>query len=489
MKEFRLPDPGEGLVEAEIVTWHVAEGDVVRTNDVVVEVETSKSLVELPIPFEGTVTKLLVSEGDTVDVGTPIIVVDDGSGEAVGTDDAAAESGADEGRVANLVGYGPRKTETKRRPRKAATANGGTAQAQAEVHDRVASAFSPEAPVSRRVDVAESLAPTGGQPSGAPLPAPGRAQTEPGIASGAVLAKPPVRKLAKDLGVDLASVVGSGNGGVITRDDVLQAASSSPVEPVETRTSAEPVETQSGPTRPSGLPPAHRVPIKGVRKHMAQAMVESAFTAPHVTEWLTVDVTATMELLETLRGRREFREVRVSPTLIAAKAVCLALAQHPDLNASWDDARQEIVHHGQVNLGIAAATDRGLVVPNITAADSRSLVDLARALDELVSVARSGRTPPQAMRGGTFTITNVGVFGIDAGTPIINPGESAILALGAIARRPWVVGTGADERIEPRSVMTLAVSFDHRLIDGATGSQFLATVGELLANPGLALLH
>lgn len=479
MKEFRLPDPGEGLVEAEIVTWHVAEGDVVRTNDVVVEVETSKSLVELPIPFEGTVSKLLVAEGDTVDVGTPIIVIDDGSGDSVGAEGSAADTADKEGgRVANLVGYGPRQTEARRRPRKGAVANGGAAEARAAVHDRVASAFSPEAPVSRRVDVAESLAPTGGQPSGAPLPVPGRAQTEPGIASGAVLAKPPVRKLAKDLGVDLSTVVGSGNGGVITRDDVLQAA-----------TPVEPVETHSGPARPSGLPPAHRVPIKGVRKHMAQAMVDSAFTAPHVTEWLTVDVTATMELLETLKGRREFREVRVSPTLIAAKAVCLALARHPDLNASWDDARQEIVHHGQVNLGIAAATDRGLVVPNITAADSRSLVDLARALDELVSVARSGRTPPQAMRGGTFTITNVGVFGVDAGTPIINPGESAILALGAIVRRPWVVGTGADERIEPRAVMTLAISFDHRLIDGATGSQFLATIGELLANPGLALLH
>lgn len=492
MKEFRLPDPGEGLVEAEIVTWHVAEGDTVTTNDIVVEVETSKSLVELPIPFDGTVAKLLVAEGDTVEVGAPIIVIDDGSGDGAEAAPAAESGEADDsdGRVANLVGYGPRQAQAKRRPRKGAVSNGGAAEARAEVHERVASAFSPEAPVSRRTDVAESLAPTGDQPSGAPLPVPGRAQTEPGIATGTVLAKPPVRKLAKDLGVDLTAVVGSGNGGVITRDDVLAASDTSvgsdaTATPSGTPTSAGP----AGSPRHRGLPAAHRVPIKGVRKHMAQAMVQSAFTAPHVTEWLTVDVTATMELLQTLQGRREFREVRVSPTVVAAKAVCLALAQHPDLNAAWDDAAQEIVHHGQVNLGIAAATDRGLVVPNIPAADTLSLVDLAGALDELVTVARSGRTPPEAMRGGTFTITNVGVFGIDAGTPIINPGESAILALGAIQRRPWVVGSGDDERIEPRSVMTLAISFDHRLIDGATGSRFLAAVGELLANPGLALLH
>lgn len=497
MKEFRLPDPGEGLVEAEIVTWHVAEGDTVRTNDIVVEVETSKSLVELPIPFDGTVSKLLAAEGDTVEVGTPIIVIDDGSGAAAPATTAGAGEES-EGRVANLVGYGPRQTEAKRRPRKAAV-SADVAGAGSEVHERVASAFSPEAPVSRRVDVAESLAPTGGEPSGAPLPVPGRAETEPGIASGPVLAKPPVRKLAKDLGVDLTAVVGSGDGGVITRDDVLAASRSSTTAPTApaagaaapTGATTPPGAGSGTPVVPtgSGLPAAHRVPIKGVRKHMAQAMVDSAFTAPHVTEWLTVDVTATMELLETLKARREFREVRVSPTLVAAKAVCLALGQYPDLNASWDEAAQEIVHHGQVNLGIAAATDRGLVVPNIRAADRMPLVSLAEALDELVAVARSGRTAPEAMRGGTFTITNVGVFGVDAGTPIINPGESAILALGSIVRRPWVVGSGAQERIEPRSVMTLAISFDHRLIDGATGSKFLAAVGELLADPALALLH
>lgn len=481
MKEFRLPDPGEGLVEAEIVTWRVAEGDTVAVNDIVVEVETSKSLVELPIPYEGVVAKLLVSEGDTVDVGTPIILIDDGSAETEG------EADSDEGRVANLVGYGPRQTETKRRPRKGAAADAETDPeadaAREETRIRVASAFGAVEP-SRPTDLSESLSPAlSGGGDAAPLPSPGVAPTEPGIASGAVLAKPPVRKLAKDLGLDLAAIVGSGDGGVVTREDVLAAASAAE----QARLAAQP-----NPLRAEGhvaTLESHREPIKGIRKVMAQAMVASAFTAPHVTEWITFDVTGTMDLLELLKSRREFRDVRLSPTLIAARVVCLALRQFPDLNASWDDAAQEIVYHGRVNLGIAAATDRGLVVPNIPDADRLSFSELATALDDLVTVARSGRTPPSAMTGGTFTITNVGVFGVDAGTPILNPGESGILALGAIQRRPWVVGTGADERIEPRSVMTLALSFDHRMIDGATGSRFLALVADLLANPGLALLH
>ena len=476
MQEFRLPDPGEGLVEAEIVTWRVAEGDTVKINDIVVEVETSKSLVELPIPYEGVVAKLLVSEGDTVDVGAPIILVDDGT----------ADSGddTDGGRVANLVGYGPRQGETKRRARKGSEGNGD--QADAETRDRIASAFGAVEPVSRPTDLTASLSPAtsgSGEASSAPLPSPGVARTEPGIAKGAVLAKPPVRKLAKDLGVDLAAVVGSGDGGTVTRDDVL--AASAAAEAAELAARPDPLRAEGHVATLA----SRREPIKGIRKVMAQAMVNSAFTAPHVTEWLTFDATGTMELLELLKSRREFRDVRLSPTLIAARVVCLALRQFPDLNASWDDAAQEIVYHGRVNLGIAAATDRGLVVPNIPDADRLSFVELAAAMDELVAVARAGRTAPSAMTGGTFTITNVGVFGVDAGTPILNPGESGILALGAIQRRPWVVGSGAEERIEPRSVMTLALSFDHRMIDGATGSRFLALVADLLANPGLALLH
>ncbi|MDN5724585.1 MAG: 2-oxo acid dehydrogenase subunit E2 [Propionibacteriales bacterium] len=494
MKEFRLPDPGEGLVEAEIVTWNVKVGDEVKINDIVVEVETSKSLVELPIPFAGTVAQLLVSEGDTVDVGSPIIVIDDGS--AVPTADPAAtddttEQANDEviepgkiggeapgGRIANLVGYGSKTVEAKRRPRR----DGGNRQDQPsqEMRQQVGAMFD-QAPPSRPTDVQASLPTTASQPSGAPLPTPGPAPAEPGMASGSVLAKPPVRKLAKDLGVDLNRVIGSGDGGIITREDVQKVANGASPALDEGAASA--------PARRSTALVDRREPIKGVRRMTAQAMVGSAFTAPHVTEWITVDVTATMELLDKLRARREFREIKLSPTLLIAKATLLALRNTPELNAAWDEQAQEVAYFGSVNLGIAAATPRGLVVPNITDADALSLVELAEALNALVGVAKQGRTQPSDMSGGTFTITNVGVFGVDAGTPILNPGESGILCLGAINRRPWVIGTGADERIEPRWVTTLALSFDHRLVDGEGGSRFLADLAGILADPGQALLY
>jgi pyruvate dehydrogenase E2 component (dihydrolipoamide acetyltransferase) len=220
----------------------------------------------------------------------------------------------------------------------------------------------------------------------------------------------------------------------------------------------------------------------------AQAMVASAFTAPHVTEWVTVDVTATMELVEKLKRDREFRDVKVTPLLVLAKAMCLAVRRHPEVNASWDEQAQEIVLKHYVNLGIAAATPRGLVVPNIKDADRMTLRELADAIGALTATAREGRTQPADMAGGTITITNVGVFGVDGGTPILNPGESAIMAFGSVTRRPWVVGEGADERIEPRWVTTLALSFDHRLVDGELGSRFLATVAALLADPSRALV-
>ncbi|MGI8768092.1 MAG: dihydrolipoamide acetyltransferase family protein [Propionibacteriaceae bacterium] len=477
MKEFRLPDPGEGLVEAEIVTWRVKPGEEVKINDIVVEVETSKSLVELPIPFAGTVTALLVNEGDLVDVGTPIITVDDGEDAAasdVPTPDALGSQAFDQahgmsgegGRVANLVGYGPRTASAKRRPRKGAESDLTSA------HDAIVSSFDPGMPVSRRADERSALSAEQSAPSGAPLPGPGVVSTEPGIASGPVLAKPPVRRLAKDLGVDLGAVVGSGDGGVISRDDV-QAAADGAAQPV-----AVPATGQDT-----------RIPIKGVRKVTAEAVTASAFSAPHVSEWVTCDVSATVAFLDRLRERREFRHVRLSPTLIVAKAVCLALQRTPELNSYWDGRNGEIVLKGSVNLGIAAATPRGLVVPNIKGAQAYGLRELADRLNQLVAVAKDGRTQPADMSGGSFTITNIGVFGVDGGTPILNPGEAGILCLGAIARRPWVVGSGADERIEPRWVTTVAVSFDHRLADGEQGSRFLADVAGILSDPGLALLY
>ncbi|TDT31259.1 dihydrolipoamide acetyltransferase family protein [Naumannella halotolerans] len=456
MAEFKLPDPGEGLVEADIVTWRVAVGDRIEVNDILVEIETAKSIVELPSPFAGTVTALLVSEGDTVEVGTPIITVDDGTGDSHGgavTTVAAEEhteaaEAAESERTPNLVGYGAIAGSSKRRPRRQpVSVHAGEAGG-------AASALVPE-PIGSSVPAVNATA-----------------------SSIKVRAKPPVRKLAKDRGIDLTTVTPSGPDGIITRDDVLSAesataAGAAPVEPTVTR---------------SGLS-EQRIPIKGVRKATAQAMVASAFTAPHVTEWLEVDVTASVELLDRLRKRREFAGLRLSPTVLAAKAVCLAAARTPQVNSSWDADAGEIVLHGQVNLGIAAATPRGLVVPNIPAADRLDLAELARALDDLVQTARAGRTQPAQMAGGTITITNVGVFGVDGGTPILNPGESAILATGAITRKPWVVDIGDEERIVPRSVMTLALSFDHRVVDGEQGSRFLADVARLLSDPATAFLY
>ncbi len=509
IKEFRLPDPGEGLVEADIVTWHVKVGDRVEINDIVLEVETSKSLVELPIPFEGTVSALLVNEGDTVDVGTPIIAIDDGvaaadaggdpiGGTAAASADAPADDlvpalpgaapdatvsagkvapeGAPDGRVAVLVGYGARTTEAKRRPRKGMASDPISAQA----HEQVAAhSFATDVPVSRRADFREPLPPDQADPVGGPLPEPGVVERLRPAGGAAVLAKPPVRKLARDLGIDLDALAGSGPGGVITRDDVERAAAG-PAEPDEQARFVAHV--------PLSEEAETRIPIKGVRKATAKAMVESAFTAPHVSEWVTCDVSATMELVERLKARRDFRDVKITPMLIIAKAVCLALQRTPALNSSWDEAAQEIVIKHSINLGIAAATPRGLVVPNVKGAQSYDLRGLAGALNDVIATAREGKTQPAEMSGGTFTITNVGVFGVDGGTPILNPGEAGILCVGQIARRPWVLGTGDDERIVPRWVTTLGVSFDHRLADGEQGSTFLSNVAGILADPGTALL-
>ena len=480
LQTFRLPDPGEGLVEADIITWRVAVGDEIKINDILLEVETSKSLVELPTPYAGTVTELLVGEGDTVAVGTPIVRIDDAL-------DAAQPVGStgdgQEAQVPNLVGYGPRTGTAKRRPRR------GTADGPVEAHDQVADTFSTQAPVSRRADGREPLQAEHGAPRGAPLPGPGETGPTPVPSGGAVLAKPPVRKLAKDLGVDLGAITGSGQGGVITREDVTAASARLRPEPFDEGRpelvgglGTTPVEAGRAPREDV------RIPIKGVRKSMADAMVRSAYTSPHVSVWVDCDVSATMQLVERLKTRREFADLRLSPLLIIAKAVCLALGRTPELNSFWDEQAQEIVLKGSVNLGIAAATTRGLLVPNVKSAESLSLVELAAAIQEIVTRARDGKTQPADTAGGTFSITNIGVFAVDGGAPILNPGESGILCVGQIARRPWVVGEGSEERIEPRWVTTLSASFDHRLADGAQGSTFLADVAAILNDPALALL-
>lgn len=455
-KQFPLPDTAEGLTEADILTWHVKPGDTVKVNQIIVEIETAKAAVELPCPWAGVVTELLAEPGQTVEVGVPIITIDTDPGGAAAPAPAPAPVAAEAngassgkigeempgGRIATLVGYGPKSGAAKRRARK------DSAPAAAPA----AAVVAPPAPVAAPAPVVVA----------APVQAPG----------GYVpLAKPPVRKLAKDLGVDLHALAGSGPGGVITREDVESAV-------------AAPVAAPAASTVDNGSR-ERRVPIKGVRKATAQAMVDSAFTAPHVTEFLTVDVTPMMELRARLKNAPEFRGVKLTPLAFCAKAVILAARRTPDVNATWDAAANEIVYKDYVHLGIAAATPRGLVVPKVRDADRMSLKELAVALDELATVAREGKTSPADMMNGTITITNVGVFGVDTGTPILNPGESAILALGAIRDMPWVV----DGEIKIRKICQLALSFDHRVVDGQQGSQFLADVGALLAEPGIAMTY
>jgi pyruvate dehydrogenase E2 component (dihydrolipoamide acetyltransferase) len=516
LRQFKLPDVGEGLTEGEILQWLVAVGDTVTVNQPLCEVETAKAAVELPSPYAGTVTELLHDAGETVDVGTPIITIDVG-GEGGPPAPApaapavpAAEPASDEpaagliggpapgGRTSVLVGYGPRTTEARRRPRRSGDAVAARATAPAATAAVPAGpTVLPEADygsgtgrpplLTTAPDVTTKPVRHGGLEVGRQAEAQAlREEAAParGVAHGhrapRPLAKPPVRKYAKDLGVDLSTVTGSGEGGVITRADIDAARSGAGEGTVLQGTFGT-----AGP-RALGTESARgedRIPIKGVRKHTAAAMVQSAFTAPHVTEFLTVDVTRMMKLRTRLAARPELAGLKISPLVLVAKALMLAVRRHPMVNSTWDEAAQEIVVKHYVNLGIAAATPRGLVVPNIKDADRLSLAELARALTELAETARAGRTAPADMSGGTITITNVGVFGVDNGTPILNPGESAILAFGAVREMPWV----HKGKVVPRQVTQLALSFDHRIIDGELGSRFLADIGALLNDPGAAL--
>ncbi len=456
-REFRLPDVGEGLTEADIVSWRVKPGDSVQINQIIVDIETAKAVVELPCPFEGVVASLLVAEGETVDVGTPIIAVDvaGAAGAAAPAVDPAAiaaegprpaaddlvpplppesadppaPAAATEERQAVLVGYGVKTSATARRARKTPAGQGRSAE---------------------EVSAGAKPAANGG----------GRPAT--------VLAKPLVRKLARDLGVDLAALAGTGPAGSITRDDVQRAAGGQPA-------AAAPALALAG--------REERIPVRGVRKHTAAAVSASAFTAPHVTEFLQVEVGATMDAVARLRDLPEFEGVRVSPLLMVARALLIAVKRHPMINSTWDEAAQEIVVKHYVNLGIAAATERGLIVPNVKDAGTLSLPALAGALGDLVATARAGKSSPADLTGGTITITNVGVFGVDAGTPILTPPEAAILAFGQVKDAPWVV----DGQLAVRPVTTLSLSFDHRIVDGDLGSAALRDVGDMLHDPARML--
>ncbi len=496
MADYLLPDVGEGLTEAEIVSWRVKEGDVIEINDIVVEIETAKSLVELPSPYAGTVTALLVPEGETVAVGTAIISIGDPSAAPAAPTETSptdigeidlsnpAASGGGEGE--SLVGRNKADRGPLRRPRKGPASPSTDAGAATQL--QLQGAFAAGGAQSDDVAPADEPAVPAKAVSSQE---PERAEFVPTAAlSGSevrVLAKPPVRKLAKDLGVDLGRLTGSGPQGSVTREDVQSMAGATGTSSASGARGHDADDAGSG-ARSTGVERERREPIKGVRKMMGQAMVDSAFSAPHVTEWVTVDVTRTMAFVERLKQRRDFREVKVSPLLVLARAAMLAMRRTPEVNSWWDEKAQEIVFKSYVNLGIAAATPRGLVVPNVKDADQLPLVDLAAALNQLSATAREGRTQPAEMSGGTFTITNVGVFGVDAGTPIINPGESAILCFGAVRKQPWVVSTDQGDEIAVRQVTQLALSFDHRHVDGEKGSRFLSDVAAIMEDPATALV-
>ena len=470
---FNLPDAGEGLTEADIITWLVKEGDTVEVNQPICEIETAKSLVELPSPYDGVVKKLLVAEGETVDVGAPIVEFDVEGDESAPEEEVSASvqpapSGSASGHE-DLADTSPSDAEGAGAAESSsqATSSGGAASEGESASGAVLVGYGVKTgSVKRRERKPDSLEPIGGEEDD-PFP---------------VLAKPPVRKLAADLGIDLTTVTPSGPGGIVTREDVEQHAKATSARALATYEADDQPWLASGVSTPDGR--ATRVPVKSVRKRTAEAMVRSAFTAPHVTVFHTVDVTETMNLVAKLKADREFADVRVTPLLIVAKALLLAARRHPEINASWDEEAQEIVYKHYVNLGIAASTPRGLVVPNIKDAHRLPLHALAVKIQELTADARAGKTSPAALSDGTITITNVGALGIDTGTPILNPGEAAILAFGAIRQQPWV----HDGEIQVRWVTQLALSFDHRLVDGELGARVLADVARVMNDPSQGLV-
>ncbi|KQR38463.1 dihydrolipoamide acetyltransferase family protein [Microbacterium sp. Leaf159] len=445
--EFRLPDLGEGLAEAEVVQWLVAPGDTVALNQTLAEVETAKAVVELPSPYEGVVSTLHAEAGETVAVGSPLIAFDvEGAEES-----PVATSPGEEKAQPNLVGYGAAPSASGRPARRARRAGGATPVTDTAVLEAAPHDASPAVSVETVVERPRST--------------------------------PPVRAYAKRLGIDLVLVAAAVGDRRITRDDIDEHAARVGIRAEETAAPRSAPLPDTAAALHEGVRET-RIPIRGVRKHTAAAMVESAFTAPHVTVFHTVDVTATMDLLASLKEDRGLSAHRIGPLAVVAKAVCLALTRTPGLNARWDEPAGEIVQYHYVDLGIAAATERGLIVPNIRDAELLTLVGLADALKALAETARSGKTSPAELSGGTFSISNIGVFGIDAGTPILPPGQSGILAVGAVRRQPW------EHRgeIALRQMMTLSLSFDHRLVDGAEGARFLKDVADVLEEPGRAML-
>ncbi|HWD62950.1 MAG TPA: dihydrolipoamide acetyltransferase family protein [Humibacter sp.] len=421
VREFPLPDLGEGLTESEIVAWKVSVGDRVELNQIIAEVETAKALVEVPSPFEGTVRALHAEPGQTLDVGAPLVSfeVEDGA------DDEVDDSVGDDVEPADAA-VGAEEHARVLEPVVAGTHAAEVAGVSAEAAEAVVAAVDAVVATPVKEERHEVLVGRGPKEQSAQRPH----------------RRPRSGRMSEP----------------IVRDRTIRE---------------EGVSSDAGETRAAAT---------GVRRRTAEAMVRSA-AVPQVTEFLTVDVTRGIRLLERLAAAPEFRGRRVTVLTLAAKALCIALAATPDANARWDDATDEIVTPPGVNLGIAVATDRGLVVPNVRDADGMRMSDLADAIRSLVENARAGRSTPTELTGGTVTITNVGVFGVDAGTPLLNPGETAILALGAVNRRPWE----HKNAVRLRHVMTLSLTFDHRVIDGEQGSRLLRDIARILADPASAL--
>ncbi|MFJ9369955.1 dihydrolipoamide acetyltransferase family protein [Nocardia sp. NPDC101769] len=440
---FLLPDLGEGLTEADILEWRVAVGDTVRIDQIIAEVETAKAAVEVPVPFEGTVIELHGAAGDTLRVGTPLVTIRGVDADAAGSSSGASrepagheqyreEERAGSGNV--LIGYGTGFDAPRRRRRVPVTHR---SPATPEVHEQ------PEAVRSTSIPV----------PPSAPR-----------------VISPLVRNLALREGIDLSRLTGTGPGGIIVRADVESHAN---------------VENPPAPAAPAPGPTRfhlERIPLKGLRKTVADKLSTSRREIPDATTWVDVDAT------ELLRARTAINhalppEDQVSLLALLARLTIAALSRYPELNASVDTARGEIIRHGQVNLGVAAQTPRGLVVPVLDHADTMTTVELARALRDTVETAREGKLPPARLTGGTFTLNNYGVFGVDGSTPIINHPEAAILGIGRILDRPWV----ADGVLTVRKLTQVSLSFDHRVCDGGAAGGFLRLFADYLENPVAAL--
>jgi 2-oxoisovalerate dehydrogenase E2 component (dihydrolipoyl transacylase) len=541
MEIFTLPDVGEGLTEAEITEWKVAVGDTVAVNDVLCEIETAKSLVELPSPYAGTVAELMAPAGETIAVGTPIIGITTpaspgttnttpaapaagaaaAAGEAAPGAPSAGEAGSGIGEEAPvptdggiaptagtsgtggsgaaLTGSGPKADAAKRRPRRSSPSASGTPAGvgspvgagtaarpvpapAASTAESASGTVTPGSAQASTRQAAAAPAPTAPATRGLKLPsavgnlvAAGRErQAEVADLFERVLAKPPVRRIAKELGVDLTKVRATGQFGEVTRTDVENYLA-------ERETNIETSHSFWMPDAGDNERRTERIRVKGVRKATAAAVSESYRDAPHVSIFVDVDASRTMEFVKRLKTSREFEGVKVTPLLILAKAVIWAAARNPHVNATFTD--EEILVKHYMNLGIAAATPRGLLVPNIKNANELSLRQLAEALGELAKRARDGKTQPAEMADGTISITNIGALGIDTGTPIINRGEVAIVAFGTIRQKPWVVSG----EVIPRWITTLGGSFDHRVVDGDLSARFMADVAAIMEEPALLL--